>query len=257
MSIDLKSIISGTSLKPPKIVLYGVGGVGKTTWAAAAPKPIFIFTEEGQGILDLARFPICRTWADILACCKTLHEGEHDYQTVVIDTIDLAEPMLWEYVCTMHQQESIDTNGGSFGFGRGYGHAVNQGRELLKWLDVLRDDRGMAVIVIAHSDTTKFECPGLESYDRYGLRLHKKFAATVHDWADTVLFANFQSHVVKDDEGFKKTRNRAVGLGERILFTECRPSFIAKNRYGLPPQLPFKWAAFQKALTPKLKPKSK
>lgn len=252
MAIDIASILTGPSLKPPKIVVYGVGGIGKTTFAACAPKPIFIFTEEGQGVLDLARFPICKDWTSILECCKVLHETAHDYQTVVIDTIDLAEPLLWKYTSAMHGQPSIDTNGGDFGFGRGYQHATDQGRILLDWLDALRNDRGMAIIVLAHSESVKFESPEMESYNTYNFRLHKKFAAAVHDWSDAVLFANYRSHVVKDVTGSgkgKKERARGTGMGERVMYTECRPAFIAKNRYRLDPEMPFSWDAFQSALT--------
>jgi hypothetical protein len=247
MSISLGNIASGTRLKAPKVTIYGVGGVGKTSFAAAAPKPIFLFTEEGQGSLDVARFeptegdPVIRDWATLIQCLKLLHEGEHDYQTVVIDSLDFAEPLLWRYTAQKHGKDGIE----DFGFGKGYIYATDEARVLLQWLDALRNDRKMAIILICHSDTVRFEDPEREAYDNYDLRLHKRFAALVDHWSDAVLFANYRTAVVKDKEGFGNERKRAVGVGERVLHTEKRPAWRAKNRYGLPAEIPLDWKAFQ------------
>ncbi len=250
MAVNLESIVTGSLMRPPKIVVYGPGGLGKTTFASQAHKPIFVFTEEGQGMLDLARFPLCRTWPDIIDCCQVLYDEKHDYKTVVIDTIDSAEPLLWDYTCKQARQAEIDTNEGDFGYGRGYAQAANHGRILLQWLDRLRDDKDMAVIVLAHSDSVKFEDPGSQTYNRYDLNLHKRLSARVSFWADAILFANYKTDTVKDDSGFGKKRIRAVGTGKRVLYTEARPAFNAKNRYNLPPEMPLDWATFQAAFSP-------
>lgn len=248
--IDLNSIRRGPRIKPPKVVLYGVGGIGKTTWAANAPSPIFLFTEEGQGSLDVARFelrdndPVLRSWQELLDCVSALYSQDHDYGTVVIDTLDFAEPMLWEYTAAKHGKDNIE----AFGFGKGYGYAVDEARQLFQGLEALRNERGMAVVILAHSETKRFESPDVESYDRYKLRLQDRLAAFVHDWSDALLFANYQTHVVKDKEEFNKERRRAVGQGKRVIHTQERPAFWAKNRYGLPPELPLDWSEFQSAI---------
>ena len=250
MAIDLSSIATGTRIKPPKITIYGVGGVGKTTFAAGAPNPIFLYTEEGQGTLDTARFepnpgdPVIRSWGQLLECVAALYEGEHDYQTLVLDSLDFAEPLLWQHTAQKHNKDDIE----AFGYGKGYVYAVDEARPLFDGLDALRNDRGMGIIIIAHSDTVKFEDPEAATYDTYDLRLHKRLAAFVDYWSDAVLFANYKSHVVKDKESFNKERIRGVGSGERVLYTEKRPAFRAKNRYGLPPQIELSWSAFQQAI---------
>lgn len=260
MAIDLSSVASGVRLKPPKIGLYGVGGIGKTTFAAGAPDPIFIFTEEGQGRLDVKRFevrkgdPVVKSWTEILECVQALYNGEHSYKTLVIDTLDFAEPLLWQHTAQRHNEADVE----SFGYGKGYGYAVDEARLLFQWLDALRNERKMAIILLAHSETKKFESPEAESYDRYKLRLHDKFAHFVHDWLDCLLFANYRTHIVKDKEAFNKERTRAVGQGDRVIYTEERPAYWAKNRYGLPPELPLSWAAFQNGIVvPETQPSTK
>lgn len=252
MTISLASIARGVRVQPPKVILYGVGGIGKTTWAAGAPNPIFLFTEEGQGLLDVRRFELTegdalvKSWAELIGCLKFLHEEpDHGAETVVIDSLDFAEALLWEETCRLHGEDNIE----AFGYGKGYVHAVDVARGLTGWLDALRRDRGMAVVLIAHAKTTKFESPTSESYDRWHLRLQDRLAGYLHDWADAVLFADYRTHVVKDVEGPKNAKNkrertRGVGTGERVVYTEQRPGWMAKNRYGLPPEIDLDWQSF-------------
>lgn len=239
MAISLSSIASGRKLKPPKIVLYGVGGMGKTTFAASAPSPIFLMTEEGQGALDIARFEprpgdsLIRSWQELLDCVEALRSEDHDYRTVVIDTLDFAEPLLHEKVCETHGKKSI----ADFGFGHGWTYSLDEARILLAALDSLRDEKGMIILLLAHCEVKRADQPDQTSYDRWKLRLQDKLAAVVHDWSDALLFVNYRNHVIKEDAGFGKTRARAVGHGERVIYTEARPAWQAKNRYGLPPEL--------------------
>lgn len=258
MAIDLSRIVSGPRMKPPKVVIYGVGGIGKTTFAAGdatqgivgAPKPIFLFTEEGQGRLGMPRFelrdkdPVIRTWTDLMGCLEALYHGGHEYETVVIDTLDGAEPLLQAHVCAKFGKSNIE----DFGYGKGYVHALDEARVLLHALESLRNDKGMCVVLTAHAEAKKFEAPDSASYDRYKLKLQERFAAAVHDWTDVLLFARWKQSVVKEKEGMNQERARAVGAGERVVYTQERPAFWAKNRYGLPFELPLGWSHFVGAI---------
>jgi len=247
MAIDLSSIVGGQRVLPPKVTVVGVGGIGKTTFAADAPNPIFLNTEEGQGLLDIERFPLCETWADVIGCVAALH-GEHDYKTVVLDSMTFAEPMLHAHCCEKYNQTDISPRKGDFAFQRGYDVAVDEAMDLFRGLDSLRTKHGMGVVIICHAEPVKFESPDAETYKRYQPRLQGKLSARLHDWSDCLLFANYKVAVVTDEEGFNRERKRGVGTGERVLYTEERPAFWSKNRYGLPAELPLSWASFQSAI---------
>ncbi len=254
MAVSLSSIAKGQRLRPPKVVMYGVGGIGKTSFAASAPDPIFICTEDGLGALDIDRFEIreddalIKTWQELLDCLTALYVEDHNYKTVVIDTLDFAEPMLWAHTADKHGKADIE----SFGYGKGYVYALDEFRTMLAGLDALRNEKNMIVIVLAHCEAKKFNSPDSDAYDRWKLNVRDNLAALVHDWSDALLFTNYRAHVVKEDAGFNKERARGVGMGERVIYTEARPAWQAKNRYSLPPELIMtkdnSWMVFQNAV---------
>ena len=130
------------------------------------------------------------------------------------------------------------------GYGKGYVAALNLWRQYIDGLNALRDDRGMTVIQIAHTDIKRFDSPEHDPYDRYTIKLHARAAALVQEHSDIVLFANYRISTVKADVGFNKKVNRALGSGERVIHTAERPAYLAKNRFGLPETLPLSWPDF-------------
>ncbi len=251
MAISLESISRSSGIKAPRIVLHGPAGVGKTTFGSSAPNPIFIQTEDGLGKLEVDAFPFTQTFQDVLDALNILHTSEHNYQTVVLDSLDHLEPLLWKHLCNHYvgpkgeRYESIE----DFGFGKGYMLALDLWRQLLSALFDLRNDRGMAFILIAHSEIKRFESPMTDSYDRYQIKLHKRASDLVQESVDCVMFADYKTVIEKEEGGFNKVKTRGISTGQRYLYTEARPSFIAKNRYGLPPELPMSWQTFSDALT--------
>jgi hypothetical protein len=109
------------------------------------------------------------------------------YETVVIDSLDWLERMIWDRVCQESGVKSIKKADG--GFAKGYTHALTFWREIVDQLNALRAGRGMVVLLIAHAKVEKFEDPEWSPYDRYSPRLHKHAAALVSEWYDAVLFA--------------------------------------------------------------------
>lgn len=241
MAFDLKSIKRNESIAAPRVMVYGVEGIGKTTFAAGAPKPIFILTEDGLGSMDIAHFPLAHSVDDVMDAIATLYNEEHDYQTVVIDSLDWLEAIIQKEIETKHDAKDL-------AYGKGAIIAAQQWRDVLDGLNALRNDKGMAIIMLAHTTIKRFDSPEVEPYDRYQPKLQERSNSVVREWADAVLFANYKTIVKKDDVGFNKTSNRGISTGERLLFTSERPAYMAKNRYGLPDSIPLNWADFSNSI---------
>ena len=233
MSFNLKSIQKGVVVTPPRLLIFGPHGTGKTTFASEAPNPILLPTEDGRGRLDIASFPIAKTYADVCEAIGTLLNEDHDYQTLAIDSIDWLEPIIWAEACRRNGWADIETPG----YGRGYIAAVDVWRELFNGLVALRESKGMQLILIAHTDIKVFNDPANEPYDRYLVKLQPRAAALVQEFCDAVFFINFRTSTTKTDKGFKKFVTRGVGHGERVAYTEERPSHYAKSRYDMPAEI--------------------
>lgn len=243
MAISLASVKRGVTISPPRIVLYAPHGVGKTTFGASTPSPILLPFEDGEGVIDVPRFPKLTSWSELIEALGVLANEPHDFKTAVVDTIDWMEPHVWAETCIRNKWADIETPG----FGKGYIAASDTWREFFKWLDYLREAKGMSVVLLAHTEAKTFNDPANDNYDRYQIKLQKRAADLVQEWGDAVLFANFKTYTTKTDTGFKKTVTKGTGSGERVMYTEERPAFYAKNRYSLPPELPFSYAAFAEA----------
>jgi len=247
----IEKIHRGARAAPPRILIYATEGLGKSTTGAQSPKPVFIQTEDGLDQIDCDSFPRAASYGDVVAALSALYAESHDYETVVIDTLDWLERLIWDEVCREYGVKSIEKVDG--GYAKGYTHALTQWREILNGLDALRNERGMAVILLAHAKVEKFEDPESVAYDRYSPRLHKHAAALITEWCDAVLFATRKFRTQTEDAGFNKKRSIAVALGaeggERVLRTVGGPSCIAKNRFGLPTELPLAWSALMAAMT--------
>ena len=239
------SITKGREQQPPRIMIYGSEGVGKSTFAALAPNPVFVQTEDGLSEIDCSKFPLAKSFDDVVLQLQAVRDEQHDYGTVVIDSLDWLERLVWDRVCADYGVKSIEKADG--GYGKGYVHALTYWRQIVSLLNDIRARKGMAVILIAHAAVERFEDPEHAAYDRYTPRLHKKACSLVCEWVDAVLFASRRMRV---DSTTGKAAPVGADGGERILRTNGSPACIAKNRFGLPTELPLSWSAFVEALKP-------
>lgn len=227
-------IISGKIIKPQKVVIYGPEGIGKSTFAAQFPKPLFIDTEGSTSHLEVDRLPRPTSWQMLRQYIKDLKGDTMGYHTLVIDTADWAERLCEEAICQSNGKVGIE----DFGYGKGYTYVKE---EFGRLLDSLSDliDAGMNVVLTAHSIIRKFELPEeTGAYDRYELKLGQKAgnqcAALAKEWADMVLFVNYKEIVITTKDNKKK-----VSGGKRVMYTAHNPCWDAKNRHGLAEELPF------------------
>jgi len=237
----LSKVSKGKIKKPRLVLIYGTDGTGKSSFGAQAPKPIFLGAESGTDNLDVSRFPTPHSWTDIEKQLGELLTVDHEYKTLVIDSLDWIEPLLNQHICDRYGTKSIDLAAG--GYGKGYVEAVNEWIKFNKILTRIREEKGMNIILIAHSEIIKFTDPSTQSeYDRYCLKLYKKSAALFREFCDAVLFANFEVFSKKDG-----SKTRAYGDGVRVIYTERRPGFDAKNRFNLPFSMPLSYEDFSNA----------
>ena len=245
MAISLSSLRKTGVARPPRIVLYGTHGIGKSTFASQAPNPVFIQTEEGLDAINVTAFPLCQSFEDIMEAIGSLAQEDHDFGTVVIDSADWAEQLVHKRVARDNNVVTID----AIGYGRGYKAAADYWKQILEGLDHLRSDKGMQVILLAHTQVKRFDDPLADPYDRYQLDLHHGSASLISEWCDILMFANQQYTTVKSDVGFNQKVTRAIGTGSRVLYTQERPGWQAKSRWPLPDMVPLDYSKFADALS--------
>jgi hypothetical protein len=190
------------------------------------------------------------SYDDVRDALTTLGSEPHEFQTVVVDSLDKLEGLIWLAVCEANGWSSIE----SPGYGKGYVIVESWWIDILKGLDFLRRRIGMSVVLLAHSAIETINDPRAASYTSYQLRLHKRARGLVQDWCDAIGFLAPDLHVQSEEVGFGKKRNRADGGSQRWLHFEARPSFVAKNRYDLPAKMPVPKNFSYGALAPYLPP---
>ncbi|HEY2735948.1 MAG TPA: ATP-binding protein [Polyangiales bacterium] len=244
--MSIANVIRGKQRTPIRVLIYGQEGIGKSTFAAGAPNPVFICGEDGTSELDVARYPRPDTFAEVREAVQDLTASEHDYKTLVIDTVDAIEPLLWRAVySTMIDKKGRPlTSIEDVPYGRGFPMAVEtKWIPFAKELELLEETRGMNVVLLAHSQIRKFKNPDGEDYDRYEMALQQGAAGFLRGWCKAVLFASYET-LTHEVNG----RAKGISTGARFLYTQRKAAADAKNRYDLPPALPLEWEAFERAV---------
>lgn len=242
------SITSKGSKLPNRYVLHGLEGWGKTSFAAHFPSPIFIQSKGETGLETLIdanqlretpHFPECKTWEETLGAIDYLATSDHEFKTLVIDTVNGAERLCHEHVCSRDFQNDW-TDRGFLSYNKGFEVSLSDIRGFLSALDNVRAAKGMTVFLLCHTKVKNFKNPDGPDYDRYQPDMHEKTWGLVHKWADVVMFGAFSATVVgqrgKEETDVSK-RGKGTGGQTRILYTSRRAAWDAKNRLGLPEEI--------------------
>lgn len=255
----LAKVQRGKLKDPLRIMIYGTEGVGKSTLAAHAPSPLWLDIEDGSGRLDVARYPfrdepgghVPRSYEEVVAAVDDLIATPSDFKTLVIDTADRLEALVWRYIV---DRDSVKVKGGlqnvdDYGFGKGYQIAVDEWRNLCARVDRLRVVRGMSVVVLAHAQVRTFKSPESEDFDRYTLQINDKLGGFLKGWADVVGFACFEGGA-KRAPGTKQVKGWSTD--RRLLRLVRTAAYDAKGRGGMPAELELDptnpWAPLAKAI---------
>jgi GTPase SAR1 family protein len=216
-----------------KIIIYGPEGIGKSTFASQFPNVIFIDTEGSTKHMDVARLPKPSSWSMLLESVKYIKTHPNECGTLTIDTADWAERLCIEDICAKYKKTGIE----DFGYGKGYVYLEEEFGRLLNLLEEIIE-LGINVVFTAHAQMRKFEQPDeMGSYDRWEMKLEKKTAPMIKEWADMVLFANYKTYVVKTDDN----KHKAQG-GSRVMYTTHHACWDAKNRHNLPEEVKFDYS---------------
>lgn len=230
-------VTSGVIPAPVKVVLYGPEGIGKSTFAAQFPDPVFLDTEGGTKRLNVRRLPRPTSWAMLLDEVAEVRRGSIPCATLVLDTADWAETLCIQSICAKAKVDGLE----GFGYGKGYVYVKEEFGRLLDQLEEVVTG-GRNVVVLAHAAIAKFEQPdAVGNYDRWQMKTTKQVAPLLREWCDMLLFANYKT-VVEKSGSSPNAKNKASG-GRRVLYTTHHPCWDAKNRFGLAEELPLDYGA--------------
>ena len=226
-----------------KVVVYGPEGIGKSTLAAHFPRPVFIDTEGSTRHMDVSRTDKPSSWTMLMEQVQYVRSDPGVCSTLVIDTADWAEQLCIASICADKKLSGIE----DMGYGKGYVYLAEEFGRLLNLLEEIVG-RGVHVVLTAHAMMRKFEQPDeMGAYDRWELKLQKKTSALVKEWSDLLLFANYKTLSVAADDKGKKFKAQG---GRRVVYTSHHPCWDAKNRLGLPEELPLDFSALAQYIGP-------
>lgn len=229
VKMNLDSILDRGKPLPPRIVIYGNAGIGKTTWVDDFPvgKMIYVPVEDGitslSGETNKTKKP--ETFKEVKDFIKQLIEEEHDYKVVVLDSCSKIEQLIFKEV----EKEEKVINIAKIGWQCGYKLASGKLTNFLDLLDELRRVKKMIVVITSHSVVLTVKPPFGEPFDKFTFLLHKENSERLKEWADIILFMNYEFYV---DSETKK----ATGKGERVIYTQQNPGYDAKCRYHKMPK---------------------
>jgi hypothetical protein len=230
--MSILSSIAKPQDRPILCTITGDAGLGKTSFAATFPKPIFIRAEDGlQAIPKSNRpdaFPVVSTIDDLWEQLTSLIKEQHDYKTLVIDSITQLDNLFTNYIVDTDPKKPKTIAQALGGYGAGFQALSSLHGRVRKAAGILNETKGMNIVFIAHSETETIELPDADPYTRYNIRMQKKSVSHFVDNVDMVGYLKLETHTIGDGD-----RKKAISDGTRLLVTYATAANISKNRYGI------------------------
>lgn len=234
-------INKGKKQRARRVLIYGENGVGKSTIASRFPDPIFLNMEDGVGDLDVHSTDVIKTVTEFTGCL--IECANTEYKTIVIDTVDWLEKLIFDDVARKAGKATID----DIGFGKGYQAVELAWREIFNGLGYLWN-QGRHIVFTCHETIEKLTNPEGDSYNYWRPSLHLKGSGLVTEWCDEVLFVRYKTNTIQKEEGFGRTRAIGIGGKERVIVCNKTATVEAKNRLGMPDEIPHSFEAIAKFL---------
>jgi len=217
--------------RPVAITILGDAGLGKTSLAASFPKPIFIRSEDGlrsvpEKMMPDA-FPLIKSVEELWAQLTALIREEHEYQTLVIDTVTTLDAVFTDHVIDSDPKKPKSLNQAHGGYGAGRDMIASLHRRVRNAAGMLMD-RGMNVVFVAHAETVRIEPPDASAYTKYAMRMNEKSTLPYIDNVDAIGFIRLETYVVGDGEVKK-----AHSDGTRQMVCHAMAANVSKNRFGI------------------------
>lgn len=218
-------------------MLHGIGGIGKTSWAAHAPKPYFLLSQGETGLQTLIDNHLlpeipngeATEWEDVLSIVEDLRTSDHDHKTFVVDVADGLIKLANAHALRTEFEGDAGPKGWlNFSAGDRF-VAANEWLQFLNSLDRLRTERKMGIILLAHTVQATYQNPKGPNYDRFVPAMYKESWAITYGWADITLFGHYDVDLEKQKGS---TKGKATG-GTRVMSTTWDPTADAKNRMGI------------------------
>lgn len=227
--------------RPRRLMVYGPDGVGKSTFAASAPDPVFVTTEDGlRGIKGAIQFPVAKDLATFCRHVKALEDPSHGRKTLVVDSLSGLSRLIDKQVAVNQSKESVL----DIGFGKAPGYLNEAWQGILDLIEDVSINAGMAVVLLGHTRNENFKPPDGDNYNRWVPKLPDECRRSVCEWCDEYFFATFKVYTKTEGEG-KSIKHKAIGSGDRIMKTTGAGAFLAKRRIEMPDELPLSWDAYQ------------
>lgn len=231
-AFTISSILTARRDDPLRVIIYGAPGVGKTSAAAHFPGPVLLRTEDGAAAIDVPTFPMVKSLENLSEALGALLYEDHDFKTLIIDSLDWLEPLVWAAVCEENDKKTIE----AFGFNHGYKAALDKWKNIFKAFDALRIKKGMNIVLTAHADMKKIDPPDDPPFMMYDLKLNSLASNYITEWADFMFYLAIEREVVAPNSK-QGTKGKATTTGARVASSGASASYKAKSRRAIPAQI--------------------